>query len=71
MESLFKQYKKKQKQESPTASLSGALPPLLDAQSCSGVCSLRKGTGEAENIRERQKITHTAKVALKFSLVGS
>lgn len=54
MESLFKQYEKKQKQESSTASLSVALQPLLDAHSCSGVCSLRKDAGELEDIREWQ-----------------
>lgn len=65
MESLFKQYEKKQKQESPTASLSVALQPLLDAQSCSGVCSLRKDTGEPEKIWERQKITRNCKSCLE------
>lgn len=54
MESLFKQYEKKQKQESSSASLSVTLQPVLDAQSCSGVCSLKKDAGELEDIRERQ-----------------
>lgn len=42
MESLFKQDKQKQKQETSTAALPEALQQQLDAQSHSGVCNLRK-----------------------------
>lgn len=68
MESLFKQDKQKQKQESSTASLPVSLQPLLNAQSRSGVCNLRKMLMNLKTFRKDNHIM-TGKPALKLSLV--